>query len=868
MKVLLFLLPLALSAAPVDFEKEILPILKNNCIACHGQTKPKAGLNLETPPSILKGGDSGPAVVPHDPDKSLLYISAAHKDPELIMPPKENKAGAVALNSDQLALLHQWIAQGATGQVSAALPVAWRPIPSHLNAIYAVAITADGQYAAAGRANRLHVYRLPVTAHEQLSDSSITNSNPWAAHLDTVNSLAFSPDGNLLASGGYREIKLWRRHGPAGKTLVQANNIEAAAVYGEHTAIVTNGVVAVWNKGTFDKILTATAEPVRALAFSPDGSQLAAAYSNNNLRVWRVGDGHRVGKTAMPANSIAWVDESKLAIGAEGIRIITLSNQAVFAELKTAQPVVSIQALSTNVLQAAFGDGSIQRWDVAQQKKLFEIQLKTTNQLLAASERKLAVAKQDIDYFKSRLKLADTNHVAAVARQKKAADTNTFAQKLFADKQTALTNVIAAKTNAVAALAKLEEESRKIVEEYFRAAATGEKEFAKAKAAFENLSKSGIERSKPLMDEIKDNPKKVAAAEKEVKNAQLEKTNAETELQLADAGLKKTAELLETAKNDLTASEAQLAAAQKATDEMSAKASANRFRTVAFSPSAFATTDNEGNSQIWSTNGALLDVVPSRAAIAFLGGKLILASSNLVELWDLRSSWKLEKTLGTGEASSPVSDRVNALCFSADGSTLISAGGEPSRGGEILIWNIPTGKLLRQFNHIHSDSVLALSISPNGKLLATGAADRFAKVTEIDTGKVVRTLEGHTHHVLGISWKADGRTLMTSGADNVIKVWDFTTGERRKNIDGFSKEVAAVAFLGVNNVAVAATENQVVLVNERGERPRYFSGVSDYVYSVAATASGDLIAVGNLLGTLYLWKSSENSPIARFPIPE
>src|SRR5262245_8124946 len=49
----------------VDFESEVLPFLKNNCLACHNQTKAKGGLNLETPQLILKGGDTGPAVVPH-----------------------------------------------------------------------------------------------------------------------------------------------------------------------------------------------------------------------------------------------------------------------------------------------------------------------------------------------------------------------------------------------------------------------------------------------------------------------------------------------------------------------------------------------------------------------------------------------------------------------------------------------------------------------------------------------------------------------------------------------------------------------------------------------------------------------------------
>ena len=83
---------------------------------------------------------------------------------------------------------------------------------------------------------------------------------------------------------------------------------------------------------------------------------------------------------------------------------------------------------------------------------------------------------------------------------------------------------------------------------------------------------------------------------------------------------------------------------------------------------------------------------------------------------------------------------------------------------------------------MHSDAVFGLDFSADGKYLASSAADKFVKVLDLSTGKVVKTFEGHTHHVLGVSWKRDGRTLASAGADNVIKVWDFVTGERKKTI--------------------------------------------------------------------------------------
>ena len=109
-----------------------------------------------------------------------------------------------------------WIDQGAKGGVSAGAGVVWQPLPAGVNPIYAVAITPDGQYAAASRANQIFVYHVPSKrALGRLTDPKLLESGlykgPGVADLDLIQSLAFSPDGQLLASGGFRTAKLWRR---------------------------------------------------------------------------------------------------------------------------------------------------------------------------------------------------------------------------------------------------------------------------------------------------------------------------------------------------------------------------------------------------------------------------------------------------------------------------------------------------------------------------------------------------------------------------------------------------------------------------------------------------------------------------------
>ncbi len=100
---------------PVDFEKEILPALTKNCVACHNVKEAEGELVLETPQTILKGGTSGPAVVAGKSGESLLLKLASHAD-EPTMPPADNGVDAVALSSQQLGLIKRWIDEGAKGK--------------------------------------------------------------------------------------------------------------------------------------------------------------------------------------------------------------------------------------------------------------------------------------------------------------------------------------------------------------------------------------------------------------------------------------------------------------------------------------------------------------------------------------------------------------------------------------------------------------------------------------------------------------------------------------------------------------------------------------------------------------------------------
>ena len=124
-------------------------------------------------------------------------------------------------------------------------------------------------------------------------------------------------------------------------------------------------------------------------------------------------------------------------------------------------------------------------------------------------------------------------------------------------------------------------------------------------------------------------------------------------------------------------------------------------------------------------------------------------------------------------------------------------GGEPSRSGDISLWDVAGGKLVKTWKERHADAVLSLDFSPDGKLLASGGADKMARVTEIASGKQVNLFEGHTHHVHGGGiprrWP---RARHARAADGVVLVWDMILGERKKKIEGWNKEVTSLQFIG------------------------------------------------------------------------
>ncbi len=96
-------------ADPVDYLRDVKPILAQHCYSCHGPQKQKSGLRLDTSAAVHKGGNSGPAIVAGKSDESLLIKAVTGSDESLPSMPFQKPA----LSSSEIALLKTWIDQGA-----------------------------------------------------------------------------------------------------------------------------------------------------------------------------------------------------------------------------------------------------------------------------------------------------------------------------------------------------------------------------------------------------------------------------------------------------------------------------------------------------------------------------------------------------------------------------------------------------------------------------------------------------------------------------------------------------------------------------------------------------------------------------------
>jgi WD40 repeat protein len=93
----------------------------------------------------------------------------------------------------------------------------------------------------------------------------------------------------------------------------------------------------------------------------------------------------------------------------------------------------------------------------------------------------------------------------------------------------------------------------------------------------------------------------------------------------------------------------------------------------------------------------------------------------------------------------------------------------------VRIWEADSGRLLRTLEG-HQAPVLSVVYHPDGQQLASGAHDNTVRIWEADSGRLLRTLKGHYSGVFAVAWLPPGRRLASCSQDGSIRIWDVESG--------------------------------------------------------------------------------------------
>jgi WD40 repeat protein/serine/threonine protein kinase len=581
-------------------------------------------------------------------------------------------------------------------------------------------------------------------------------------HAGEVLSVALSPDGRTLASGGAGgEIKVWDM---ASRSEVRTLRAHQGQVHGlafspDGTRLASaslDGTVVVWDADAWDEALTLRGHTggVLGVVFSPDGRRLASAGTDKVVRVWDPTDGREVAD--LPGHSDAVF---RLDFSPDGARLASasLDGTVMVWDLDARRELVTFRGHGRMVRGVAFSpdgrriasadgtlwksdDGVVRVWDAATAEPLLALHGhvgEISSLAFSPDGRRLASGGAD-----QTLRLWDvaTGREALLLR----GHADLISDLAFSADGRRLASASLDQTVRVwDARPPGEEAGREVV-------ALG----ARSRAVFRSVAFSPDGR-------------------------RLASAGADHIVKVWEAGTWKD-----------------LFSLVGHTDDVSG---------VAFSPDGTRLASASGRELIiWdaTTGRRTRSHSGTDRALAFSpdGARLASAADFEVRIRDAVTG-EIVRALRGHES------RVLGVAFSPDGRLLASASSDMT----VRIWDPATGQSIRTLTG-HSGRVCAVAFSPDGGRLATASLDRSVRLWDPRTGAEIRCLRDPASGALGVAFSRDGRRLAWAGMDGTVKVWDGDDDPQFLALRGHTRWVFSAAFSPDGRTVASAGADATVRV--------------------------------------------------------
>jgi len=151
------------------------------------------------------------------------------------------------------------------------------------------------------------------------------------------------------------------------------------------------------------------------------------------------------------------------------------------------------------------------------------------------------------------------------------------------------------------------------------------------------------------------------------------------------------------------------------------------------------------------------------------------------------------------------SSSVNALSVTPDGKILISGAEDKT----IKLWSLPKGRFIKTLEQ-HTYGVNALAVTPDGKIFISGAGDETLKLWSLPKGQLLKTLKGHGGSVTTLAVSPDGRILASGSKDKTVKLWSLPKGQLLKTVEGVEKGVRTIVITPDGKILAAGFYNKQI----------------------------------------------------------